>query len=334
MNKMDHSWLKICLKILILITPVSAMATTTNIFPALPLKIRQNHKENVRIELTKRWEKVLQKKDFFAPYKKKSDEEILKEFQEIQLFRLNLWYSNPEKSPHICQEDYMVSQALLEKGYYRTLNNIAFAYNCTDSTYNASTVLIEGYHFIALQEPNEKILNLFFKFLINHQVSILVRVKPEHEFSKEHSIKYWDKRLTDAPNGTSLNIMPTQEVAKPSEPIYISYHYTNEWADDRGVDVKELYRLIQEVRQTHATSDKERPIACHCASGVGRTGTFIAAFVFAEIIDQSKGESIPSIEEIVMKLSIQRPNLMGTAEQYLLLYHFVNYYLSVMPKNG
>ncbi len=310
------------------------MATTTNIFPALPLKKLQKHKEEVMGELTKRWEKVLQKKDSFAPYEKKSDQDILKEFQKLQIFRQHLWYSNPGKSPHICQEDYMAAQDLLEKGYYRTLNNIAFAYNCTDSTYNASTVLIEGYHFIALQEPNEKILNLFFKFLINHQVSILVRVKPENEFSKAHSVKYWDGRLTNSHNGSSLNIMPIQEVSKHSEPIYIPYYYTNEWADDKGVDVKELYRLVQEVRKTHAISDKESPIACHCASGVGRTGTFIAAFVLAEIIDQSKGEVVPSIEEIVMKLSIQRPNLMGTAEQYLLLYHFVDYYLSTMPKNG
>ena len=154
---MSHFRLKLCLKILILIFQVNAMANAD--FPALPLEFRQKHKKEVHTELTKRWEKVLQKKDSFAPYEKKSDQEILKEFQELQLFRLHLWYSNPGKSPHICQEDYMAAQDLLEKGYYRTLNNIAFAYNCTDNTYNASTVLIEGYHFIALQEPNEKILN-------------------------------------------------------------------------------------------------------------------------------------------------------------------------------
>lgn len=301
-------------------------------FPALPLETRQKHKEKVQTELTKRWQKVLQKKNSFAPYKKKSDQEILKEFQELQAFRQHLWYRNPGKSPHICHEDYMVAQSLLEKGYYRTLNNIAFAYNCTDNTYNASTVLIEGYHFIALQEPNEKILNLFFKLLINHQVSILVRVKPDHEFSKEHSVRYWNGRLTKNSNITSLNVMPTEEVVKSSEHIYIPYHHTDKWEDNKGVDVKELYRLVKEVQQTNATSGKEGPIACHCASGVGRTGTFIAAFVLTEIIDQTKGEIIPSIEEIVLKLSIQRPNLISTAEQYIVLYHFVDYYLNAPSK--
>ena len=327
---MNHFRLKLSLKILILIFQVNAMANAN--FPALPLETRQKHKEEVHTELTKRWQKVLQKKNYFAPYKKKSDQEILKEFQELQLFRQHLWYSNPGKSPHICQEDYMVAQCLLEKSYYRTLNNIAFAYNCTDCTYNASTVLIEGYHFIALQEPSEKILNLFFKFLINHQVGILVRVKPNHEFSKKHSVRYWKGRLTKNSNITSLNVMPAEETVDQSEPICVSYCYTDQWEDNKGVDVKELYRLVQEVRQTHITSNKEGPIACHCASGVGRTGTFIAAFVLAEKIDQSHGEYIPSIEEIVIKLSIQRPNLMGTDEQYLLLYRFVDYYLSTKPK--
>ncbi len=320
------------LVLIILLKPVihSALPLNVHFFPVLPIEMRQNHRKEVQSEIEKRWEKVLQQKSSFAPYEKKSDQEIIKEFHQLNLFRQHLWYRNPEQSPHICQEDYMAAQDLLEKGYYRFAGNIAFAYNRTDSSYNASTVLIEGYHFIAMQEPNEMILNLFFKFLINHQVSLLVRVKSEHEFSKANSVKYWKERIAQTGKNTFLNIMTTEMEKKP-EPTYIAYCYTDEWFDNKGIDVKELYRLVQETRQIYASSDKERPIACHCASGVGRTGAFIAAFVLAEMIDLSKGD-VPSIEEIVYKLSIQRPNLMGTAEQYLLLYHFVDYYLNVMHK--
>lgn len=320
------------LKALVLTVQVVCMvnaSTNTNIFPVLPLEVRQKHKDNVQLEIEKRWEKVLQKKPSFAPYKKKHEQEIRKEFQELQCFRINLWCRNLEGSLCICNEDYMVAQDLLEKGYYRMINNIAFAYNRTDSSYNASTVLLEGYHFIALQEPNEKILNLFFKFLINHQVSILVRVKPAQEFTKLNSIRYWKDRLEKTPNSLLLNVAPVDKSGRKLGTIYVAYSYTDQWEDNMGIDVKELYRLVQEVRNIYATSDKSKPIACHCASGVGRTGAFIAAFVLAELIDKSNGEEIPSIEEIVMKLSIQRPNLMGTEEQYLLLYHFVDYYLSI-----
>lgn len=303
---------------------VNATSTNTHIFPVLPVETRQKHKDQVQQEIEKRWDKVLQIKSSFSPYAKKSDQEIKKEFQALQCFRMNLWYKNPDESPRICQEDYMISQDLLEKGHYRVITNIAFVYNRTDSSYNASTILLEGYHFIALQEPNNDILNLFFKFLVNHQISVLVRVKPEQEFKKANSVKYWSGRLKKTDGYTSINVAP-EKVAD----IFIPYCYTDEWQDDKGVDVKELYRLVQEVRNIYATSGKNTPIACHCASGVGRTGTFIAAFVLAELIDKSNGTAIPSIEEMVMKLSIQRPNLMGTSEQYLVLYKFADYYLSV-----
>lgn len=51
------------------------------------------------------------------------------------------------------------------------------------------------------------------------------------------------------------------------------------------------------------------------------------------MLDQVK-ESVPSIEEIVLRLSIPRPNLMGIPEQYLTLYQFVDYYLSIMKENN
>ena len=301
-------------------------ATSKNfyIFPILPIETRQQHKDNVQQEIERRWDKVVQIKSSFAPYTKKSDQEIKKEFQALQQFRMNIWYKNPDESPRICQEDYMIAQDLLEKGYYRVITNTAFAYNRTDSSYNASTVLLEGYHFIAMQEPNNEILNLFFKFLVNHQICILVRLKPEQEFKKAGSVKYWNGRLKKTEDYTSINIAPANVMD-----IFIPYFYTDEWQDNMGVDVKELYRLIQEVRRIYTESGKKAPIACHCASGVGRTGTFIAAFVLAELIDKSNGTEIPSIEEMVMKLSIQRPNLMSTTEQYLVLYKFVEYYLSV-----
>lgn len=304
---------------------VSAQASlNVRIFPVLPSEIREKHKREVQEAIKLRWEKILQQKFTFVPYKKKSDLEIFEEFSNLQSFRQRLWYKNPEGSPHICQEDYMAAQDLLEKGFYRYPTNIAFSYNRTDSSYNASTVLFGDYHFIAMQEPNEKILNLFFKFLINHQVNILVRLKKETEFSDENSIKYWNNRLEKNQQLTFLNIMPTDE---NSEPVHISYCYTDEWTDEKGLDTKELYRLVQEVRTIYHASIKKYPIACHCASGVGRTGAFIAAFILAEILDKSIDNNSLSIEEIVLKLSIQRPNLVGTKEQYLLLYRFVDYYL-------
>ena len=296
----------------------------TETFPLLPLEVRNQHLQHVAEAIEKRWIKLKQKKSSFSLYQKKSDAEILDEFQKVHAFRLKLWYRNPGESPHICQEDYQVSQDLLEKGYYRTINNIAFAYNRTDSTYNASTIYIQGQHFIALQEPTPELLSLFFKFLINHHVAMLVRLKPEKEFFGPFSIKYWHERLK-AENPPLLKV-DVMHAGKTFQPVWIPYFALEKWEDDASTDIELLADLVKNVREVYQTMSHKGPIACHCASGVGRTGTFIAALALAQSIENSTTENL-SIEETVLKLSIQRPNMVGTPEQYLMLYRFVDYYL-------
>lgn len=307
----------------LLLNTVSSFSSYT--FPILPLEFRQKRVLEIQDQIERRWAKLRKIKRSFALYQKKSEEEIREEFSQIQQVRQNLWYRNPQDSPHVCQEDYMIDQTLLEKGYYRTINNIAFAYNCTDATYNASTVLLNNHHFIALMEPLAELVPLFFKLLINHQASILVRLKPEEEYVDKGTINYWQGKLTKKKDFDLINLDVSME-NWAVKPVQIPYFYTNSWQDDQGTKVEELYDLVQKVRRTYKEVKVKGPIACHCASGVGRTGAFIAAYVLADLLDQSEDKQI-SIEEIVLKLSLQRPNLMGTAEQYLLLYRFVTYYL-------
>ncbi len=313
--------------ILMIISPLNTISGART-FSALPLEFREQHLFEVEAQFQDRWNKV-KKKISFIPYKKKSEESIREEFRKLHLFRQNLWYRNPEGSPHICQKDYMVDQRLLEKGLYRTIENIAFSYNCTDGSYNASTILIHGHHFIALMEPLELMRMSFFKLLINHGASILVRLKPEEEFTNAGTINYWKGRLIENQESVFLSL-DVSLPGWPVNPVEIPYFYTNAWADDRGVEVKELYQLVQNVRLSYQKSKYKGPIACHCAGGVGRTGTFIAAFVLADLLDQSKAHEI-SVEEIVLRLSLQRPNMVSE-DQYVLLYQFVEYYLNQKNK--
>lgn len=288
------------------------------VFPTLPLEIEEEHLAQVKQDIDKRWLVLKKSKHSFVNYSKnKSDSEIKEEFYKLHSLRQNLWYKNPTSSPHISNKDYMVAQDLLAKGFYRRADNIAFAYNRTDSSYNASTILINGLHFIALQEPDKNTLNTFFKFLLNHHVSVLVRLKPKEEFINHSSIKYWEDRLTD-----DKLLVSDYEALKPSISVAIPYYFTDKWVDDKAISIEELYNLIQPIREIY--KDLQGPIACHCASGIGRTGTFIAAFLLTEMIDKVQASSI-SIEEIVLKLSLQRPNMVANAEQYIALYRFVDY---------
>lgn len=291
-------------------------------FPSLPSELRQAQQDKIATVLEKRWLKVTEEKPEFKTYRQLNVEQIHKEFQEVDHFRKCLYFQDPDTSPRICQADYMVAQAILEKGLYRDIRNIAFDYNCLSPNYNASLVQYGNLRFIALQEPAPDQVNLFFKLLLNHEVGGLVRLKPEAECLERYSIRYWQENLDTSSQPCRIKVSTVGE-EKTTRPVYIPYFTTENWADDADMPIEELYSMVQAVRQV--VPGKEKMLAVHCASGVGRTGTFIAAILIADFLDRNPLENL-SIEKLTLYLSIQRPNLVGTAAQYVLLYQFAAHY--------
>lgn len=270
-----------------------------------------------------RWEKVKEVKKNFARYEKKSDEEILGEYKELNEFRKQLWYSNPEETLLVENPDYIKAVITNNVGS----NKFApFDYNHADNSYNASTILLNGYHFIAMREPTPKNLQVFFRFLMNQDVSVLVRLNPEAEYFKRHNFYYWEEYSIKELGYPAIQPkLIEEEGVKIGSPIL--YFYTNEWSDHKPSSAEELYRLVQDVRGAYEKLENPGPIACHCKAGVGRTGTFIAAFLLANMLDNLEPSEI-SIEALVLKLSIQRSTMCGYDTQYLSLYKFCDYYLS------
>ena len=314
------------LSLLILCCNVYAYNGLSNhyVFPTLPQAWREQHVQQVFKEFDKRWHNLRKHKSNFSLYSVKTNEQIAVEFQQLNALRAKIYYDNPQDTVHISATDYSVSQAVLVKEIYNNPEHIAFAYNCTDDSYNASTVLINGYHFIALQEPWPQTVKAFFKLLLNWHASILVKLKADDEVYS-YSTDYWTDRIDTINGQDHIRIDFTGATKKTIHPVFIPYESTQNWVDDQGIDVEELYDLVQKVRTTYHNLKTKGPIVCHCASGVGRTGTFIAAFAMAEYLDHHRIETL-SIEEIVLKLSLQRHLMVAIPEQYKTLYRFAEYY--------
>lgn len=291
-------------------------------YSTLPLEIREVRLEAIQQQITQRWCELEEHKKVFAPYKKKSGEEIIEEFHQLDTLRNNLWYRDGNILAWIYNKNYKIFHNLLPNKHFK---ESAFAYNHAHRSYDASLVLLRGYLFIALQEPNQENLDIFLKILTNYEVSILVRLKPEGEYREKGSLSYWRKRIIE-----DQNYLFIQLDSKQQEGPAIPYFYTNHWIDDKAMDIEELYRLVKGVQKTYRQLQLKGPIAAHCATGIGRTGTFIAAFTIAEILEIHEPEEL-SIEEIVLQLSIQRRRMVANAAQYLLLYQFVDYYLAKNP---
>lgn len=292
------------------------------VFGNLPKGFRQNLLE-VNEKIEKRWDAVKHAIGTFTPYGEKSDKEIIEEYERLDHFRKYIWHVDPEKSQIVNNPDYKMATHLLGIAtFVKSQHLLAFDYNCVTNYYNASTILINGQHFIALEEPMIGTVHAFFSLLISQNVSVLVRLKPEGEYRSRGSINYWEDCIAQ---GFFYPLIRLSQIDE--SPTYeIPYCYTNEWIDNKQIDLNTLYDLVQTVRKAYADQGELGPIACHCSGGIGRTGAFIAAYTLANLLDEIDPNEI-SIQEIILKLSVQRPHMLANAEQYLTLYQFVKYYL-------
>lgn len=97
-------------------------------------------------------------------------------------------------------------------------------------------------------------------------------------------------------------------------------HYSFKGFPDFGTPKVESFdTLLQDIDQIDMSA--KRPIAVHCAGGIGRTGTFIAAH---HALAQVKAGNTPDIARIVASMRSQRPrNMVETGSQYLFIHNLV-----------
>ena len=309
-------------------------------FPRLPASFREAHFQKVQQGFEARTQKFLKNNSFTPWVANRPKAEIMEEFKKVLSWRFNCWYVSPGEDTLESREEFAITQALLLAGNYRRPHLLAFQYNNTDPSYNSSTIVLNGFRFLALEAPTEKTVTAFFNLLHNYHVKGLVRLTPSYEQHMEKSYPYWEGRNVSVPSAegfsdkqnTAKNYLQIPLETEESKPVpyRIQYYSTDTWIDNHGFNAKDLLELILQVKNQQEASSL---IAVHCNAGVGRTGTFIAGYLLLQEIDRQIANGVAvkdinvSIEKVVKQLSLQRFYMVAQPEQYVTLYRLLDLYL-------
>lgn len=281
--------------------------------------------------------------------------EISAEFDAIRDWRMQSWYHETPALIEVIRSlgtspkvDYakfeprsdFVLAPLFPSKLSRHIEVTAFAYNCTaPEYYNSSTIVWKELKFLALDAPlTPNDTKRLFRLLGEHPVTDLVRLTPEYEYlplieenanktvqRNEKSYPYWLGKS----NGSVLVV--------EGKPININYYQIENWMDNLGANPQDLLDLVLKVRKNLSVDFSL--IAVHCHSGVGRTGTFIAAFILIHEIEEKlkNGEKLENlnvgIQEIVKILSMQRYHMVSSPG-YNMLYKVCDLYCQLKQKDN
>lgn len=288
-------------------TPLACLekdAIQTNLASFTQCEIGQ-HRAFVKQQVEDRWQ-IFQANREFIPFSPgKSDAQLKEEFHSIQTTRLFIW----------TLPDYEPAQHLIAADLIRAPGCVAFAYNNTTPSYNASTIFLNDRYYIACEGPRSKDIPSFFNLLTTQHASHLVRLTSSYEAWAKKCHPYWDGFIRESNGGAWLNI--------PTEYGIHSVHafHMDHWRDHQGVDPEELLDLALQIRQ--GLKQDNDLLVVHCSAGVGRTGTFLASLA---IIDAMDTELPFSIEEIVYRLSLQRIHSVAKFGQYITLHRLAEVY--------
>ncbi len=292
------------------------------------------HFAKVQANVLHRWDNLAQDIDFSHYSYNRSEDEIVKEFNEFNNLRFKLWLKDPQAFPCQSNPEFEVAQALLTERRYRQPNCVSFEHSLTDTSYNSSSIPIGKRRFFALEGPLEEHVLYFFRLLNNWSVSHLVCLTDEaDQKGVPKCFPYWKDRIVEKDEQTFLSIWVDGQYEHSLAQwgsIEIPYERWHDWEDNQGIDSKQLVEAANRVRKN---KDHNDIIAVHCSAGVGRTGTFIATIHLLDEIDRQLLQGVDireiklQISKIFLYLNFHRPWFVARAGQYLTLYRVVDWYL-------
>ncbi|KAK7884917.1 hypothetical protein WMY93_028040 [Mugilogobius chulae] len=164
--------------------------------------------------------------------------------------------------------------------------------------------------YIATQGPLPHTVLDFLRMLWEYDVKIVVMACREFEMGKnseENNGDYVTRTL-------SMNYRNCSRTLK-------QLHYVN-WPDHGVPDsIPPILDILQEMRSYQDHDDT--PICIHCSAGCGRTGVLCVIDYTWNLLKKQMIPSDFSIYDLVQNMRTQRPSVVQTKEQYVLVYRTI-----------
>ncbi|MEQ2288572.1 hypothetical protein AMECASPLE_023979 [Ameca splendens] len=188
--------------------------------------------------------------------------------------------------------------------------------------------------YIATQGPLSHTLVDFLRMIWEYNIKVIVMSCREFEMGKKKCEVYWPQKQDDAFVCEAFTVHCDSEEIKGdylARTLRLTYrncsrtlkqlHYIN-WPDHGVPDtIPPILDMLHEMRCYQAHDDI--PICIHCSAGCGRTGALCVIDYTWNLLRSQKLTSDFNIYNIVQGMRTQRPSVVQTKEQYLLVYRTI-----------
>jgi len=175
-----------------------------------------------------------------------------------------------------------------------------------DGYINANAITYDGTIMILTQKPDDRTIRDYFEMLLAHRVKYVVDLAGSEYFKCATG---YDVTVLQASTTNGVEVQKIR--VHDHELVYIKYC---DWGDSRTPkSIQAIYYMLELVDPAAIT-------ATNCLAGVGRSGTFWAAFTIKRLLGQRL--QYINVSELINYARGQRTSLVQTDEQYRWLIRF------------
>jgi len=207
--------------------------------------------------------------------------------------------------------------------------------------------------FIMSQAPTMETMGDFYSCLVQNSVSVVVCLTPLVENGREKANRYWptvgqesievgvwkvvlleEETLSRGSISRRLLRVSRRDGVESSvgDALTVTLFHYQSWCDHASPASLESFAELVRLVRLVAEVDRSRPILAHCSAGVGRAGTFVAAYNLTLLAELDLPRV--SVKEMVHWLRLQRHGAVQSFTQYSFIPKFIAHWDDVTASSS